>query len=274
MQHLHPEDFEADAQLAGTTHFPIWLTFPAPGLWTFHISVDLLPPGGGAPSTVARQQTLRVGAPAVAPRSNDSVSPSAATMSDATQPVLTAVLPEPGHKGATQQGLDAMATLPAERAVPGAMTVAVELPPGGVYEHECSRIVFTFSDAETRQPVDGLLPWLHPSMHVLDVSVSGSTNDTLSGSALLLAESHGVPEALDKAVIGSDQQHGLDLCNLEMEQVPTAAAATGGKAFGPRMVWYARFAGARTHHVFVQVRLRPAEALESVWPSVHGVRRA
>ena len=251
MQHLHPEDFEVDTQLAGATSFPVWLTFPAAGVWTFHTSVDLTPPRARAPVTVSRQQTLRVGGAAEAAVRSGRASATAG--SDRNTSYLTTVLVSPSHKGAAPQGHDAMATLPAARAVPGAMAVTVATPSGGIYEHECSRLVFEFSDAETGQPVDALLPWLHASMHVLDAAPAAEADsDGFRGVAL--AQSHGVPEALDEAVLGGDQQHGLDLCNVEMERVPTAAAATGGKAFGPRMVWYARFAGAGTHYVFVQVR--------------------
>ena len=254
MQHLHPEDFEVDTQLAGATSFPIWLMFPEAGVWTFHTSVDLTPPRARAPVTVSREQTLRVGGAAAAVR-NEVASATAGL--DRNASYLTTVLASPSHKGAAPQGHDAMATLPAARAVPGAMAVTIATPSGGIYEHECSRLVFEFSDAETGQPVDALLPWLHASMHVLDVApAAADASDGYRGATL--AQSHGVPEALDEAVLGGDQQHGLDLCNVEMERVPTAAAATGGTAFGPRMVWYARFAGAGTHYAFVQVRVKYA----------------
>jgi hypothetical protein len=239
IQHAHPEDFETKSQLKGT-HFPIWLTFPLPGTWLFHVTCVLPSPEGSGSFLVEHVQALEVVNANTATTHQPLSSPV-----PRNQPTYTSIVP-PLTDNPTSKAH--MAELPPLRAVPGAMQVLTQVAPGSLYQHKCHRLVFEFQDGRTNEPVTDLVPWLSSSMHVL---IAGSPVYNNATGAIHLEQGHGIPEHLDHAVLGGDKQHGLDLCRMHMHHVPATGEA---ESFGPRVVLYARFDRAGPHTLFLQVR--------------------
>jgi hypothetical protein len=245
MQHVHPEDFALADELASSTTFPVWLTFPVAGAWYLHVSVSLPSHSSPMGTVVEEQHTFKVGQ--ITSVQNHTSTQKALNPVSAA-PSLTALLPS-ALVPQRQRGIMHVPSLPPARKAPGAMYISLSVRGNAFWQHVCHRVVLRLTDATSGNDVDNLVPWLHDSMHVL---IAPPAHETAPPHLL---HKHVIPEALDETIFAGDKQAGIDPCNIEMHKVAAGAQQGRKGSMGPRLVMYIRFQAGGLHDLYVQVRL-------------------